>query len=83
MAMVKEALNFTTTRPHPEDRAWGAEVTNPDTGEKEWNGMVRMLMDGKADICSSGFTMIREREEVGFVDDRWRGLKSEILRLFY
>ena len=62
--MLKQTLNFTTLQSKPSDGAWGAEITDPSTGKSSWNGMVKMLIDGEADICSAGLTMIREREEV-------------------
>ena len=62
--ILGQTLNFTTTRPRPPDGNWGASFFNAASNATEWNGIIRMLMEGEADICSSGLSVILERAQV-------------------
>ena len=64
MNSIKESLNFTTTRVQPEDGFWGSLVFNSSTNTSSWNGMVRFIQDGNADLGTPGFAVSKEREEV-------------------
>ncbi len=43
----------------PPDRAWGAA-----DAEGRWNGMVRQLMEGEADLTGVVLSITEERSEV-------------------
>ena len=64
LQLLQDSLNFTVKTVQPKDRQWGVHQTDPETGKKYWNGIVRMLIDGEADISTAGLTLIKERAEV-------------------
>ncbi|XP_064612115.1 glutamate receptor ionotropic, kainate 2-like isoform X2 [Liolophura sinensis] len=57
---VAKHLNFTYTIRIREDKKFG----NPDDITGEWNGMVRELIDKKADLAVAGMTITYRREKV-------------------
>ena len=64
----------------PEDGHWGSLVTGEDNSTSEWTGMVRQLMDGKADICGASLTISKARSEV---IDFSLGVIEEITSIIY
>ncbi len=50
-------LNFTQVLVRPPDGKWGSLAADGKT----WNGIVKMLIDGKADISAGGLTLTRGR----------------------
>ena len=64
LELLTRSLNFTVKRVQPSDRQWGALTTDPGSGNQSWNGMVRMLIDKEADICTAGLSMTKERGNV-------------------
>jgi hypothetical protein len=47
--VLKKTLNFTIEIIRPPDGAWGNKMKNGS-----WTGMIRMLMEGEADVLSVG-----------------------------
>lgn len=56
---LREKMNFEIELIHSRDGNWGA-VESDGT----WNGMVGMLMDGSADICTTALSVTLERSQV-------------------
>ena len=61
-------MNFTLKKVQPEDRSWGGLVFDPQTNTSRWSGMVGMLAEGRADLCSATLTITKERAKVGFIE---------------
>ena len=61
---LASALNFTSVRQLSFDGNWGGMFFNEQTQRMEWNGNIRMLMDNQSDMCATGMTMLKERNEV-------------------
>ena len=64
LELLQRSLNFSMRRVEPEDRQWGGFKVDPETGERQWNGMVQMLIAGEADMSSAGLSMTKERGDV-------------------
>ena len=62
MDKLSKRLNFTQVMLEPSDGKWGG--LEPDG--KTWNGLIKMLIDDKIDISTSGLTQFLER--AGVVD---------------
>ena len=62
------SLNFTVSHVQPEDGFYGASYWDEATNTTVWNGVVRMVMDGQADMTTSGLAVSKEREEVMVLD---------------
>ncbi len=60
MVKLGKQLNFTQTVERSRDGKWGGFEPDGVT----WNGMVRMLMDGAIDVCTSGLTHYVARDAV-------------------
>ena len=57
---LSEELNFSIKFVDSYDGNWGAK--DPESGR--WNGMIRMLMEDEADICTTALSITPERNEV-------------------
>ena len=64
LSLLKSSLNFTTERVQPSDGQWGSLITNTSNVTKQWNGLVKMLLDGNADISTAALTITKARAEV-------------------
>ena len=64
LSTMQEALNFTVSHIQPPDGFYGAPNYDEETGTTVWNGVVKQVMDGEADITASGLAVSKERESV-------------------
>ncbi len=58
--VLAKEMNFTVELTVPPDGLWGGL----EKDGKTWNGIIRMIMDGKADICNAGLTQTLARDAV-------------------
>ncbi len=54
---LRTSLNFTLEESSPTDKAWGH--FHEDT--KQWDGMIRLLVDGEVDLASAGLAITSKR----------------------
>ncbi len=61
LQFLAQALNFTASNRLSRDGKWGA----PENVENRtsWNGMIGMLVDGEADLCTNTITVTRGRHD--------------------
>ncbi len=60
LATLGTMLNFTIRWIQPPDKSWGKPIGN----SSNYDGMLGQLMDGSADVSSSGMFISRERMEI-------------------
>ena len=58
LKLMKKSLNFTTTLTRRFDGNWGKKDKNGT-----WNGMVKSLLDGEADLIATSLTVNKDRYE--------------------